>query len=327
MVDRAVVVGSGSIGRRHLTVLRALLPEAALALAPTRPGSAAPPVVAEVGATWLPGPADAVGWGPEVAVVAVPAPFHMAVATELASTGATLLVEKPVDVDLAAVDRFAARAEAEGLVVQVGYCLRFSPSLRALRAAVGQGVVGRPLGVRAEVGQALDTWRPGAELRATVTADAALGGGALFELSHELDLLAWTFGPPEVRGAVLRNLGAHGLEVEESADLLLGWDGLDGTAHLDLVRRPAVRTTTVWGEDGTLIWDGRARTLVRQGPDGAVTTLHGPDEEDVYRAQMTHLLACARGEARPAVTLSEARDVLRVCLEARAADAEGHARG
>lgn len=319
-ITRAAVVGSGSIGRRHLAVLRSLLPHAALAMAPSRPASPAPPVVAEAGAAWLPSLDEVVAWEPRVAVVAVPAPWHLDVAAPLAAAGAALLVEKPLATDVEQVDAFAARAARDGWVVLVGHCLRHCPSVQAFRHAVRTGAVGRPLAVRADVGQDLPTWRPGLDPRRSVTGRADLGGGSLLELSHEIDLLAWTFGAPEVAGAVLRNLGVHGIDVEEWAELLLRWPTHDGTVAMDLVRRPSVRATTAWATEGTVRWDGLARRVDVTRPDGSTIAVHPPepDPSAMYGAQMRHLLDCALGRAAPEVTLADGREVLRVCGDARA---------
>ena len=45
-----------------------------------------------------------------------------------------------------------------------------------------------------EVGQYLPDWRPGTDYKSGVSAQKDLGGGALLELSHELDYLQWFFG-------------------------------------------------------------------------------------------------------------------------------------
>ena len=74
------------------------------------------------------------------------------------------------------------------------YNLRFLPSLQAYRERIQFGVIGKVLSVRCEIGQYLPSWRPGSDYRQAVSASRALGGGALLELSHEIDYLRWIFG-------------------------------------------------------------------------------------------------------------------------------------
>jgi len=87
------------------------------------------------------------------------------------------------------------------------------------------------LSVQGRVGQYLPDWRPGRNYRETVTAGQA--GGALPELSHELDLVAWLVGPTTVlRGWTVRS-GELDIQREDLALCVLGLpDG--GLASLEL---------------------------------------------------------------------------------------------
>lgn len=324
MNRRLLVVGAGSIGQRHLRNLRDLDPSAEIAMCPARPRTETAPGCAELGARWLPDLDTAVEWAPDGAVIATPATHHLPVALRLVEAGIPLLIEKPLADSPAQVSELIEFAAAQSVPLLVGYCLRFSPAIAAFREAITSGLIGRPLGLRAEVGQDLATWRPGTRLSETVTASAELGGGALLELSHELDLVCWTFGLPEMRAALLENLGVHGIDVEESVELLVRWQsGLAGTVHLDLVRRPPIRTTTVWGTEGTAVWDGLARTATLQGVDGQEKLLcAGEDSEEMYRRELAHFLRVVEGDEQPAITAQEGMEILQLCEAARTIGAD-----
>ncbi|MEE3353910.1 MAG: hypothetical protein VX219_06920, partial [Actinomycetota bacterium] len=157
-------------------------------------------------------------------VVATEPDNHVAAIGQLAEAGYTgrILVEKP----------FAERAVEDPSDrfewVGVGYNLRFHPAVLALRAAVsGQ----RVLSVQGRVGQYLPDWRPERNYRETVTAGQA--GGALPELSHELDLVAWLVGPTTVlRGWTVRS-GELDIQLEDLALCVLGLPN-GGLASLEL---------------------------------------------------------------------------------------------
>jgi predicted dehydrogenase len=344
------VVGGGSMGRRHLRNLRELRPDAELAVlrrpAPDRtdadvPGGTGSTGVDTSGGTGAdtsgsagPGAAPrvftdlhaAAAWAPEVAVVANPAPWHVATATTLLDAGAAVLIEKPLSDGLAGIDELVAARDRSGRPVVVGYCLRFDPCLGALRDAVASGGIGTPHAVRCEVGSHLAGWRPGVALTDTVTARPDLGGGAVLELSHELDL-AYLLGGPVARvQATVTSTGALGVPVDDLAEIVLSHrGGIVSSVHLDLLARPARRRTAVWGDDGIVEWDLLAGTVTRQ-PAGAVDpeVLHRrpPGFDRLYVDEMEHLLACAAGEATPRCTLEEARDIVELCVLAR--DGGGH---
>lgn len=171
---KALVVGMGSIGRRHAEVLAALGCQVAVVSA----RQAAQPRFTTI--------VEAIDrFGPDYAVVANETAAHEKAVRELAASGfrGRLLVEKPLACP-------AALGAAFGLAA-VGYNLRMHPLLRNLAAALaGQRLVS----MQAYAGQYLPDWRPGSDYRASYSADPRRGGGVLRDLSHELDYLTWLAG-------------------------------------------------------------------------------------------------------------------------------------
>ena len=92
MIDRALIVGLGSIGKRHLRLLRAALPEADIRV--LRHARCDDPIEHADGCfDRLDAACD---FAPQLAIIASPAPFHITAARALAQSGAHLLVEKPI---------------------------------------------------------------------------------------------------------------------------------------------------------------------------------------------------------------------------------------
>jgi len=80
-------------------------------------------------------------------------------------------------------------------LVYVTYNLRRHPALSLLK----QNLTETPqkiLAANAYVGQYLPLWRPGTDYRNSYSADIERGGGAIRDLSHEIDYLIWLFGYP-----------------------------------------------------------------------------------------------------------------------------------
>jgi predicted dehydrogenase len=107
------------------------------------------------------------------------------------------------------------------------------------------------------VGQYLPDWRSGTRYQDSVSAQAVLGGGALLELSHELDYLYWMFGLPHnvtARGGQLSTLD---LDVEDLVELCLEYENPRRlvSVHLDFIQRVPHRSCRLIGSQGTLIWD------------------------------------------------------------------------
>lgn len=293
---KILIVSLGSIGRRHLANLRQLEPAAEVCLF----RRAADPSLDEKQVTTL---GEALAFAPDAAFICSPAPQHLEVATALAIRGVALFIEKPLSHDTAGVAELLALAHQHRAPLMVGYCLRYFAPLRALRDEVLAGKIGRLLHIHAEVGQHLADWRPGTDYRASVTAQRALGGGALLELSHEIDYALWFGGEVESVTAQLGTVGDLGVEVEDTADLQFRFrSGALGTVHLDLLQRPARRVCRLIGTEGTVTLD----------------LLTAPaDRSAMYLEELRHFLHCARTGLQPEITGEDGLRVLEVIEAAR----------
>jgi predicted dehydrogenase len=97
----------------------------------------------------------------------------------------TVLVEKPVFNHPLQVPPHSFQN------VFVAYNLRFHPIILRLKSLLeGEEIIS----VQAYVGQYLPDWRPTTDYRSSYSASAEQGGGALRDLSHELDYLSWILG-------------------------------------------------------------------------------------------------------------------------------------
>lgn len=249
-LKRVLVVSLGSIGRRHLRNLRSLLPEAELAVL-RRPGS---PATAEGATHVFQDLLSALAFRPDAAIVASPATEHLAVARALVGQAIPVLVEKPFADRIDGLAGLVSEAEAKSVPLFVAYNLRFHPMMQRVRALLTDNAVGRVLTARAEVGQYLPDWRPGQPYREGVSARRELGGGALLELSHELDYVYWLFGRPQRLYAAGGQIGDLGIEVEDAVALTLCYG--DGApivnVNLDFLQRAVTRQLRIVGTEGTL---------------------------------------------------------------------------
>ena len=252
-IERVLVVSLGSIGRRHLRNLRSLLPRADLAVL-RRPGSAA---TAEGASHVFHDLASALAFRPDAAIVASPATEHLAVTRALVAEGIPVLVEKPFADRLEGLATLVAEADRRNVPLFVAYNLRFHPMVQRVKAILAEQAIGRVLTVRAEVGQYLPDWRPGQPYREGVSARRDLGGGALLELSHELDYVSWLLGRPERLFAAGGQLGDLGIDVEDAVALTLRYGPAAPivTVTLDFLQRAVTRQLRIVGTEGTLAAD------------------------------------------------------------------------
>jgi predicted dehydrogenase len=327
MLERILIVGLGSIGKRHARVVRELIP--GVKIAALRHLGGADQIVHDVDYCYA-SLDEAMRFSPQAAVIANPATHHLDVALPLAHAGVHLLIEKPIANSPRGVPELIETCQAKGSVLMTAYNLRFLPTLQRFRAFLGDDLIGRVLSVRAEVGQYLPDWRPGIDYRNTVSARAELGGGALLELSHEIDYLRWLFGDIQWVNAVLRTQSELEIDVEDMALLNLGFSGRNGlpplvaSLNVDFIRQDSTRTCVAIGGTGTLKWDaivGTVELFEKGGTSWQTLFSHSPSRDASYIAEWRHFLDCVAEGAPPLISGRDGLAVLNVIQAARLASA------
>jgi predicted dehydrogenase len=321
-VRKVLIVGFGSIGQRHLRLIRESLPSAEIMIFRHQRTNSIPKLANFVACS-----IDEVRkFSPEVAVIANPAPFHLKISMVLATLGCHLLIEKPISDTPDGVLELVKSCRAAEVICQVGYNMRYLPSLLRFRDFINAGLIGRPLAVRCEVGQYLPCWRPEADYKKGVSANRRLGGGVLLELSHEVDYLRWMFGEVDWVSSWVGNVGDLAIDVEDTAHLIFSCrfshysKPVIVNLNMDFIRQDMTRTCTVIGECGSLRWNG-VEGIVEvyesrgKGWRELVAVPYEPDES--YRAQWRDFLDCIARSRKPLVDAVEALKVLEIIDAAR----------
>lgn len=275
-------------------------------------------------------PEMAAAFAPQITVIANPATLHIPVALRLAQTGAHLLVEKPLADSVAAVSELLEICRVKKTVLMTAYNLRFLPSLERFRALLKEGRIGKILSVRCEIGQYLPSWRPDTDYRQGVSARKELGGGALLELSHEIDYLRWIFGDIDWVKASLLQQSDLEIDVEDTAHVILGFEPdmegrqLVATVNMDFIRHDTTRVCTAVGKDGSLRWNGLTGQVEWFEPGkGEWFTLfhHQHLRDDSYLAEWKHFLNCVKNSTIPLISGEDGLRVLEVIDTVREAAA------
>lgn len=257
-IDRILIVGSGSIGSRHLKIAKEIFPVADIKVIHHIPNKE----VDQGDALNSIQKIEIMAYRPNIAIICNPAPFHLPISQLMAEIGTHLIIEKPISISTTNIDLLIRTCKEQNLILQVGYNLRFAKSLQKFKELINDGSIGDLVRINCEAGQYLPDWRPDRDYRLGVSARKDLGGGALLELSHEIDYLRWIFGEIRwVSGTVSKESDLE-IDVEDTARFKMGFEetqsgyGLVADVVLDLVRKVPSRTCTAFGSTSNLCWNG-----------------------------------------------------------------------
>jgi len=288
-----LVIGTGSIGTRHLKVLNSIPVVKPLAL-PLRPERRAE--LTQAGYCVCESISGAVARGVRLAIIATDTRRHLADTQAALQAGMDVLVEKPMATDAHQAQMICLAARQAARQVFVGCNFRFCESLKTFQAAMPS--LGNIHSVRIECQSYLPDWRPERPYKQTYSAREG-EGGVLHDLIHEIDFAGWLFGWPRAVLARLRNIGRLGIAADETADLL--WETSAGAVvsiSLDYLSRPSRRQMCARGEHGTLEWDALAGkvtlSLVGVPMQEIIST---QSRDDMYLAQSQAFIRSLQGSS------------------------------
>lgn len=299
---RALIIGSGSIGQRHMRNLAALVPGVEFVL--LRHDSGALSGALGFDESVVPDLAAALTLKPTLAILATPSARHIDVLPLLIEAGIPTYVEKPVVTEAAdAVAVRKALAAAPGPPHTAGFNLRYLGSLAMAKSIVASGRIGTVARASFAAGQWLPDWRKGQDYRQNYSSSKRLGGGVIFDLSHELDAARLLLGEIEMRSCEIGHVDS--LEISsESVACMMGraQSGTIVTVNLDYVARSPIRRYELVGDLGTLIWDLPAGHLSLHTQAGRETITSAAEDFEVpgtYLTAMRGFVDAVAGSAQP----------------------------
>ena len=320
-VGKILVVGYGSVGRRHTKNLQLLGCDDLIFLRSGRPNTIdqVPPPGEQVSDL-----SDALAHDVVAAIIATPSAAHLDTALPLAKHGCHLFIEKPVttDGDIDRCEQLIKIAREKNLVTMVGCQFRFHPLLKELREGLRSGRIGTAQDAHAQWGEYLPDWHPWENHRQGYAAREDLGGGVMLTLIHPIDYLYWLFGETDEVQAEYGKLAELQTRVPDDwAKLKLRFKrGVSARVDLDYIQRPAVHRLSVRGSNGNAKLDFNAGELVWT-VDGEKARNVGVDSDytrnDMFVAEMKHFLDCVAKRIPTELALEEGLEPLRTVAKAR----------
>lgn len=198
------------------------------------------------------------------AVVANMTSHHAGTFFELARCGFNghVLLEKPACSNSNEISQLVHSSKAFA-GVSVGYNLRFHPVIQALRRSLqGKNVIE----ARLSVGQLLSEWRPGSDYRNGSSAKKSAGGGALRDLSHELDLALSIFGPWKRLVALGGNFQRLDIETDEAWSIIMETEKCAMVSLcMNYFDQPGSRSIRATTDDASIVADLTAGRITAHG--------------------------------------------------------------
>ena len=325
MTKSILIVGAGSVGKRHA---RNLIAEGCK-VAFVDPREDRRSELAGANVTGSYGDVEtALKTGQfDGAVIASPPSFHIAQSQTLLSAGLPLFLEKPVCPTLAEARKLEAALKQSGKPLVLGYTWRWWPPFTEVWRHLNARTIGDLRYVKFTLSAHLADWHPYERYQDFFMASATLGGGALLDESHWIDLLLWFFGEPDHITARIEKISSLEIDTDDNVDMLISYaSGLRVGMHLDLYGRPHEKHIQFSGENGTMRWSEAPNEVAVWSTESNAWTQTKFEHErnDMFVGAIREYLSVLSGKAvKPTCQLSDGITVLRIIEAARRSSDEG----
>lgn len=300
---KILLIGLGSIGRRHLACLQEIggIEVAALRTSKGTLKDAS-------GITEFYSVEESLDFKPDGVLIANPTSLHVQSALPYLEKGIKVLIEKPVA--YSEEDSFVLNQYKN--LIRVAYCMRFHPLNKLIRTIVNREQVFKTSFKRSYY---LPKWHLYADYRTEYTAKKELGGGVIRTLSHEIDLMVHWFGLPQNITGVVDKVSHLEIDTDDYAFFTCKFEkGFRVNFELDFLSPVNVNLAEMFTDKGKYTCD--LKQLWFTAYDSAEPELQAEFDNDsvnrMYVDQMKDFITFIKTNSSENTTLAEAQETLKL---------------
>jgi predicted dehydrogenase len=283
LTRRGIVVGLGSIGRRHARLLMERGDVEVQFCETDREILSA--AHREIGNTESFGDyGEALGTAPDFVVVATPHETHADQTIRALDKGINVLCEKPMSHLLTEAREMAIAADRSPAILSIAFMLHFNKAFMRIRQLIHSGDLGTIVALNYRVGSYITL------VNSRSRYQAGIRGALLLDYAHQPDIIYWLLGR-KPRGVYCA--GAHGGEMELSSNpnvltVVCDYDDpLVTTITLNYVQMPERHEFEVIGDRGWISFDLKSGTLTlgRRKDEATSTERFSAERDEMYREE------------------------------------------
>lgn len=310
---KVVIIGFGSIGRRHFENLHSLVDDDVLICTKKQRIGNIPHknIFSSL--------QDCIKQKPDIGFVTNVTNLHIKTALELTKAGCHIFVEKPLSNSIKGIKSLIDIVDNKQLITLMGCNMRFHPCLLAVKDLISSGKIGKIISVRAENGSYLPDWHPDEDYSKGYAARKDLGGGVVLTCIHEIDYLYWLFGDVKEVYSLSGKLSTLKIKSEDLSTIIFRFkNNIIGELHLDYFQKPSSRNCKIIGSEGTIHCDFATNTVKYYDVKKKkwVITLHLKryDFNFMYMAEVKHFLDCIRKKKKTINDVHQGFKILKIAM-------------
>lgn len=260
---------------------------------------------------------------PDIVFITNPTAKHVETALKAVKYGIrNIFIEKPLSDDLKGTSILKDEEKKRHLTIMLGYQSRFHPCYKLVKEILLKQKYGDIISANFEWGTYLPCHHPYEDYRKGYAARKSLGGGVIFGLIHEIDIIHSFWGHPKKIFAIGGKLGDLKINTEDTVSVLMGFRNRNKifpvSLFLSYAQTKEIRKFRIQLNRATILCDLIENSLKIFDNNGKLLVQRCfPDlkRNDLFLAEMKEFLSAVRKKRQPAVTLNEGIASLRLALK------------
>ncbi|RZD43666.1 MAG: hypothetical protein CXT78_07840 [Thaumarchaeota archaeon] len=311
----ALVIGYGSIGKRHIQNLLSISDyEIIICTKQKKPKS-----INKKRCTFVKTLQEGLLHNPTIAFVTNVSSEHTQTSMLLANAGCHVFIEKPLSNSLKNTGKLLDIVKKEKLVTLMGCNLRFHSCIKKIKLLLEQKTIGKIISVKSECGTYLPEWHPEENYSKSYAARDDLGGGVVLTCIHELDYLYWFFGEIKEVFSITGKFSDLKIKSSDLSAIILKFkNNIIGEVHLDYFQRPEFRSCKIIGTKGTIYWDSVNNEVkifdIKKKKWIIPLKVKNYDKNKQYLDELLHFLKCVKKKEKSINDLTQGIETLNIAL-------------
>ena len=258
MKNNILVIGGGSIGRRHLTNLNLLKYKNLFCLKRVYNSK----FEKEYNCIVITASEDIKTYDINILIVCTPTSLHIKSIEFGIKNNCHIFMEKPLTHDLSTYLKIKKLLKNHKKVFFIGFMLRYHPFIKKIKDTLKTEELGSVYSSAFEFGSFLPSWHPYEDYKLSYASKKSLGGGVINTITHELDLIQYLFGLPDYIFCETMNSNILSIEVEEQCKAIFSFESHLCSLHLDYIQKEKIRCIKILSEYGKIEWNWNKNVLV-----------------------------------------------------------------
>jgi predicted dehydrogenase len=303
---KILIVGLGSIGKKHLAAIVNVCPSAEIYAFRTNIKSETYDNVINIYSL------KEIDFELDFIVISNITASHEKTIIDMCKFKCPLFIEKPVLHSLENYEWVAIELEKNSIDTYVACNLRFHPAINFLNQYLKENNV-HINEVNIYCGSYLPDWRPSEDFRKNYSSNKTLGGGVHLDLIHELDYCTWLFGFPIKSESIKRSVSSLEIDSIDFAKFSLFYPNFLANINLNYFRRDSKREIEVVTSNDTIVVD-LINNTVKEKLSKKIIFQEQFDITETYELQMKYFIEVLKSDGKFINDFNNSVKVLKIAI-------------